>query len=237
MLILLRSGLSNRLRTIVGFLIAAKLTNTRVGFHWVADDACNGAWSEIFEPLACIEERPQSDDPAVYDFIGQDVVSHIISCFVPADKRPNKSALARMALEEYAGFRIRPAILARVRALLPRAAFHAMHIRRTDHVRLAKSVGQFTELEEFEKFAAKAYEQHCSLYLATDCPDVQRAFPSAFYNCKLAKPAQALRPTSLSDSLVDVLMCAHAAVFKGSRYSSFSELINTYRKLDVRSLQ
>jgi len=232
MLILLRSGLANRLRTVVGFLVVAKLTGASVKFHWIADEACNGNWSEIFERISCIEEKSSEDGP--YDFTGQNIVPRIVEQWVPEELRPGRNQLAKLELQEYGRFRIKPAIINRIRRLLPMNAFYAMHVRRTDHVRLAKSVGKYMELEEFEKFAAKAYENQCSLYLATDCPDVQQHFVSAFYNRRLQRTSE-LRPTSLADSMIDVLMCAHAVVFKGTPYSSFSELIDIYRRLDIRA--
>ena len=43
------SGMSNRIRAIVGLIYCSRILNRRLVVHWNKSDACNGLYSELFK--------------------------------------------------------------------------------------------------------------------------------------------------------------------------------------------
>ncbi len=226
-LILLRHGLANRLRTIVGYLYIAEKLGRKIHFHWdTTDKECNGSWEDLFEPVEFITSCAPVPREFYY-FIGQNTVDRIIKGHFPEENRATYSSpwIREIELEYYLRFRIQPDILARVQEVAPQEPFAAVHIRRTDHTVLAKEAGKYTSFEKFNEFIQK----HKLVYLATDSRDVQKKYPQLLRNREITKEAALqLRQTSLKDAMVDVLVCAQAEHFMGSGYSSFTHLVGIW---------
>jgi hypothetical protein len=112
--------------------------------------------------------------------------------------------------------------------------FVAIHVRRTDHEDLAKKHGAFTTDEEFTLFVENHHSKDVPVYLATDEYQVQQSFVKL--GCKVYKmivvPSRIpqIRQTRLEHALIDVLIAGHSDVFMGSGFSSYSKLINIYRR-------
>lgn len=232
--VLLRHGLANRLRTIVGYLYVAERLGKRIQFHWdINDKECNGSWEDIFEPLSIITSRsPLPRDS--YDFVGQNTVDRIIKNYFPNDNRATYSSpwIREIEIEYYSRFRIRPEIITRVNEIVPKESFAAVHIRRTDHTILAKEAGKYTSFEKFDEFLSS----YKLAYLATDSRDVQKKYPLLLRNREISKEAASmLRQTSLQDAMVDILVCARADNFMGSGYSSFTHLVKIYNGIISKS--
>ena len=229
MLILLKHGLANRLRTIAGYWYVADQLGEKITFHWDTENQeCNGAWEEVFEPLSLIISQPK-DATLKYDFIGQNTIDRIIKNHFPEEARATWNSPLIQAIEEeyYARFKICFNVLQRVFEVLPIEPFAAVHIRRTDHVVLAKEADKYTTFYDFDQFIA----EHQTIYLATDSRDVQLKYPGLLKNIQIPL-STSLRQTSLMDAMVDILICSHAAFFKGSGYSSFSHLVDIYNRLN-----
>lgn len=112
--------------------------------------------------------------------------------------------------------------------------YDAIHIRRTDHIAIAKSFNKFTSDEEFIDFVDKSKSKY--LYIATDNRETQNKFFDK-YSKKLkvikfidSSKIKNLRKTSLEDAIIDLFMCVYSKNFKGSSFSSFSDTIRDIRK-------
>jgi hypothetical protein len=111
----------------------------------------------------------------------------------------------------------------------------AMHVRRTDHVKLAIVLGRYTKDEEF---IAWAQTRPGKVFIATDNLETRwimiRALPERFA-CQgnmvrsAATQHYSRRYNSLGDAVVDLFVCARAREFMGSAHSSFSELVVALR--------
>ncbi len=235
MIILLRHGLANRLRTIVGFTYVARMLNIPITFYWGMNDAeCNGLFSDLFEPyLTTIHECNPVEHNVIPTFIGQATIQDILKMFsITTD-------VSMIEKEYYLQFRVKPHILEAVETFFTnndgRCAkgskqyynFAAMHIRRTDHIDLAKRFDSYTDDDEFDTFASKCRHDGKYVFLATDSHDVQKKYKW----CKTYKniiPSNKLRQTTLADALIDALIASKCVRFKGSGFSSYSRLIEIF---------
>jgi hypothetical protein len=117
--------------------------------------------------------------------------------------------------------------------------YDAMHVRRTDHVRLAHMQGRYTTDAEFLQWAAER-SPPLPIFLATDNGEtrgiMQRSLghrvtwqgsmmPSS------AEQHEARRYNSLSDAVVDLFVCVGARDYMLSAHSSFSELVTHLREV------
>ena len=108
----------------------------------------------------------------------------------------------------------------------------AVHIRRTDHADLAKKHNTYTSDIDFFTFI-DACQSTKNLYIATDNKHTYDEFEQK-YNTIVNLPYHEVvcggfRETSLRDAVIDLFMCVRAHSFKGSGYSSFSDLIDSLR--------
>ena len=232
MIVLLRHGLANRLRTIAGFWYVAEQLKKPIIFHWdTKNDECNGAWEDIFAPLDIIKSRP-ADKDIKYTFIGQNTIDRIILQYFPEKKAfmYNSKFVKQIEDDYYSRMAIKPEILNRAAEIAPPGEYAAVHIRRTDHVENAKKAGKYTTFQEFDDFI----KMHDIVYLATDSRDVQKKYPNLIRNIEIPKENTGrLRQTSIQDAMVDVLICSREKKFKGSGYSSFSHLIEIYSRQQI----
>lgn len=255
-IIFLKCGLANRLRTLVGFVYVGLETNQEFIFHWdTKDAACNGLYSSIFAPLvvnykgekkeiSIIETEFDSD--LKYYFIGQDTTSSIIqkeaSHLIPNSL--NKANLFHSPyikhIENILYSRIIPKkyIINKVNAYLKKnkeinqKITASMHIRRTDHSALAQKNNSFTDNEKFIKFINDNKDEY--IFLATDDKETQTlylTYPKVLVYKKIEKTDK-LRQTTLEDAVIDILIAAVSTKFIGSGYSSYSHLIEIYRRIN-----
>ena len=240
MYVLLKYGLCNRLRTIVGFWYLAEKYNKRIIFHWDDDEHCNGKFTDIFESIDC-ENCELVDDiqvPIVYLFIGQNVIRKIIQQFTSyfideecGNVDVTNEDIENIQLEFYQRFiplfYIQYNVNCFINTHFPDMDFAAMHVRRTDHVEVAKRNNAYTSFDEFDEFVKR---NNRKIFLLTDCEDVQKRYPYCIVYDTII-PSKNLRQTSLENALIDILIASKAKYFKGSGYSSFTGIINTYRKI------
>ena len=104
----------------------------------------------------------------------------------------------------------------------------AVHIRRTDHVGLAKSHNRFTCDQDFINFLNN--HKDYNIFIATDCGETQKKFKKIFNNrIKYMKiinmDGTNKRKTSFEDTIIDMFVCGFSSKFKGSDYSSYSNII------------
>lgn len=108
----------------------------------------------------------------------------------------------------------------------------SVHIRRTDHVGLAKKNNQYTDDNNFINFLR--INKNYNIFLATDSLDTQKKFKKLFNNrIKYIKwinnKSSEKRKTAFKDTIIDLFVCAFAKKFMPSGYSSYSEFIKLIR--------
>lgn len=106
-----------------------------------------------------------------------------------------------------------------------------LHIRRTDHVILAKRKGNFTSDKFFFNIISKELEINpdTKFYLATDNIDTQNIFITKYPNNilirhKIEKSDNSWRNTTLKDAGIDLYILSHCHHIEGSFHSSFSRI-------------
>lgn len=234
--VLLRHGLANRLRTIVGFTYVGETLDVPVTFYWDTSDAeCNGLFSDLFEPyhIRIYEFRPSN---VKFTFVGQDTIPMILK------KYNIQGDISKIENKYYKMFHVKPHIMNAVNWFFEqnnglRAKnsklyhnFASMHIRRTDHSDLAKRFNSYTADDEFDLYSDKCRSNGKSVFLATDSLEVQKKYDWCITH-KHITPTKKLRQTTLVDAMIDVLIASKCIQFKGSGFSSYSRLIEIYRDL------
>lgn len=209
-------GLANRLRVVLSHLA----THGPIGVVWVPDGEIAGArFEDVFMPLAAVT--------FYYHATG--------ASYRTCDPAPNAPAQWE---RDYALLHLRGDHAQRYRELRPVEPYSAIHVRRTDHDAIAAQ--DPTRDDEFAEFIQSA---HRIVYIATDNGTTQRRFISAVLETGRTpvyvapiheherQDMSGQRNTTLADSAIDLFMCAGADTFKGTRHSSFSNLIHTLRGL------
>lgn len=206
------SGLCNRIRTIFPFLEYCKLNGRILVVYWKLDSFCNGLFDDILL-------RPQHmtvvyDAPKIINFIGGNkplwlnTTNNYLDDLYPIDSIQDIIKKLNNQYQHY----------------------NAIHIRRTDHIRLAHRVNQYTPIEYFIDIIEKSI---LPVYLATDCKHTQKLllekFPNKILFYELIS-GNRLRQTSISHAVIDFFMCVYANNFYGTKYSSFSDMINVKRQ-------
>jgi hypothetical protein len=209
-------GLCNKLRVTFSYYKLAKSQNKQLEVVWNSDNACEGFFLDYFEEVPGIIFRKAniSNNKVFYKGCG------INNSYPPT----------------YECLKLKPSILSIINKKLNEIGpnFIAIHVRRTDHILLAKSVGRFTTDEQFIEFINQ-YPTNLNIYLATDNRGTQDRFIDIYKNrlkiFNLINPNNKnLRKTSLKDTIVDIYICKEAKYYKGSGYSSLSEFINKLRE-------
>jgi len=221
--ILPTGGLSNMLRVTFSYYMKALSENKKLIVIWIPTDACPGYFIQFFnipykmEIISVFDEHKISQISSI-EYNG---------CFV----HPNFNFPSM-----YNNLSPNTNIFTQVQnnITLLENRYIAVHIRRTDHIAMAKSENQFTSDVEFIHFL-DTYPDY-NIYLATDNRQTQDIFHNKYKHriktIKFINPLQRqLRHTTLEDAIIDIYTCFNATIFKGSGYSSFTDLINDLRTL------
>ena len=223
--ILPTGGLCNMLRVTFSYYMKALSENKKLIVIWILTDACPGYFTQFFNIPANMEIISAFDEykisqPLSIDYNGFSVHPNFNIPSMYTLLSPNTNILEQVKNN--------------ITSLENR--YIAVHIRRTDHVTMAKSEKQFTSDDEFIQFL-DTYPDY-NIYLATDNRQTQDIFHNKYKHriktIKFINPLQGnrqLRYTTLEDSIVDIYTCVNATIFKGSGYSSFTDLINDLRTL------
>ena len=209
-------GLCNYLRVIFSWLLYTRSKNERLIVLWKVTDACPGWYLDYFNPIKGVNFIKN-------DFEEYKELITYKGCGWHKDYNPYKVFI-------YSDLKLRPHMREIIRERMAEMdnKYIAVHIRRTDHVWLAKKNNCFTPDEDFMKFIRDSKGMN-NLYIATDNPGTYDKFSRIFRWKKINKYhdccTASLRKTSMQDSIIDIYMCVGADKFKGSGYSSFSDLI------------
>ena len=201
-------GLCNRLRVVFSYIGLSAKESKVLEVVWRKNRDCDGFFLDFFEdvPGAVFVDSPSGD--IFYK-----------GCYP-------------LGVPDYGNLRLRPTMEKRVRERIDSIGgkYLAAHIRRTDHVELAKSKGLFTGDEVFADFFEK---NEGKIFIATDNPETQAKFKN-IYKDRLfifshIEESADHRMTSLEDAVLDIYTCANSSEFIGTRYSSFSDFIKILR--------
>jgi len=206
-------GLCNRLRVIFSYYEYTRKNNLQLNVIWIKNNSCPGYFLDYFEPIPYVDFKNDINVKIYYK-----------GC-VPYQRnfQPNYD---KLKLKPY----IKKIIFDKLDIL--NKNYISVHIRRTDHINLAKKNNYYTSDEEFIDFLDKS-NNNKNIYIATDNEITYNKFKKKYQNRikfdyhKLDKSA--LRQTSLIDAIVDIYICVYSDNFMGSGYSSFSRLIKTLR--------
>jgi hypothetical protein len=205
-------GLCNYLRVIFSYYAKAIQQKEILVVIWNKTNNCPGFFLDYFKPIENVLFVKDNYKKYEINYKG---------CSIDKNFIPNYSKLE--LLEE-----IKYIILAK-RELL--GEYIALHIRRTDHIVLAKTNNKYTDDDVFYNFINNK-KGNKNLYIATDNKltfDVFFKKYSDFMKIPYHDIVKGKRETSLQDAIIDLYMCVYADEFLGSGWSSFSDLIYKLR--------
>ena len=207
-------GLCNRLRVLISYYEDAMKKKEKLLVVWYEDINCNGKYTDFFCSLPNAE------------FIYKDYNGKV--------NYHGYSALYRVT--DYHRLKLLPSMIEVVnekRNLLENN-YIAIHVRRTDHIEVAKKRNRYTSDEDFFQFIDKHKKDVKYLYVATDNKETyemfQKKYPKLILFPYHDEVKKSKRNTSLHDAVIDLYMCIFSKHFQFSGQSSFSDVILRVRK-------
>lgn len=208
------SGLCNYLRVIFSYYEYANSINSELTIIWNKTNACNGYFLDYFKEIPNIIFLYEKPSNCIIYYNGCQPHPHFSPNYKYLELLPFMKELITTRLN----------IIGKI--------YISVHIRRTDHVNLAKIKKRYTTDEEFTTFIDK-YENK-NIYIATDNEGTYNKFKNKYINrVKFDYHKVNInlkRHTSLQDAIIDIYMCVYSEYFMGSGYSSFSSIINKLRE-------
>ena len=206
-------GLCNYLRVIFSYYRKAKKENKKLIVIWNITDLCNGYFLDYFQPINDILFDSNNINYSI-DYTGFSI---------HADFHPDYTSLKLLPYMSN--------IIEEKKNTL-KSDYISVHIRRTDHINLAKQYKEYTSNTDFYEFINLFQDK--SLYIATDNINTYKNFRKKYAKRILFNYHDTInnsfRQTSLKNAIVDLYMCVNANKFMGSGFSSFSDLINILRE-------
>jgi hypothetical protein len=220
-------GLGNRLRAILSY----RALHGEIEVLWANSDAVHKAWLlDVFEPLTGVHFTYAGEGHA------HDVkLPHDVMTSSPAPDAPGDWTKGFMDLRPKLPIQGQIDHHVKSGTADGYGDFIAVHARRGDHIPLLQKRGYVTSNEELLSWAIP-YDRH--LYLATDCLDTFLWFQERMrfvWGNKIPERVHGYekRPGTLADAVVDLYCCVAAKAFKGTWYSTFSEVITIMRNNGV----
>lgn len=218
MIVQAAGGLCNRLRVVLSW----HSEDPSARFVWKRDGEIAGAtFLDVFEPVDWLT------------WASQDERADVVTC----DPCPD----ARVGWErDYRALTLRPywqSEWGRLREMRP---YSAIHVRRTDHLEYARSLGNETYASEFVEWLGRS---KLRVFVASDSHSAQKEARgwvdqcgrASFHSCAIKSHAYenmgGRRNTELGYAAVDLFTCAGAVEFMGTRESSFSNCVTMLRSM------
>lgn len=208
-------GLANRLRVIFSYRELAIQKSEKLLVLWKPDSSCDGFFEDFFEPIENVLFADNLYEQKEIYYTG---CSSFNINFNYSQLKLNINMQKKL----------------KKRLKLMGSDFYAAHLRRTDLIPLLEQKNKpFPKDEDFLHFFSKSNK----CFLATDNPDSQNIFKKNLKNklviFETIKDTKKIRLTSLETSILDLFTCVYATKFKGTIYSSFSDLIINLRKENI----
>ena len=209
-------GLCNKLRVIFSYYKFVKNNNMKLTVIWLKSPECPGYFLDYFEPIDDIIFEYNNDKNLKIDYRGYEIINEHIP--------------------DYKELKLLPFIYEKIQNKINILDnnYIAVHIRRTDHIVLAKRNNCYTSDKQFFDFIKKHNDKN--LYIATDNQETYNTFYNKYKNIvkfEYYSTTNDLRQTTLEDSIIDMYMCVYSSNFMGSEYSSFSTTITLIRNESI----
>ncbi len=212
----LQAGLSNRLRVLLSFIPFCQANTTQLLVYWPISSPCNGFFPQLFQPIQNVKFTQKQPKQIHYSLNKR--CPNTTSDYNLLKPQPNIQTVIDQHIETL------------------NKTFIAVHIRRTDLINHAKKCNvPITTDDEFIKFINEQPKEQ-RIYLATDNHETQRKFAELYkeriyMNILINPNTKGQRKTFLQDAVIDIFVCAKAKSFKGTNFSSFTDLIKDIRKI------
>jgi hypothetical protein len=213
-------GLCNHLRVLFSYLAYCKSINKSMIVIWESGSHCPGFFLDYFQPIPNVTFLKNNTNNYPINYKGFSI---------HPDYRPEEKDI-------YQDLKLIPSLQSEIEDIVSQISpYIATHIRRTDHITMAKIVNAYTDDQEFISFMNQHKDLH--IYLATDNLGTQTAFYDMYKDriksIEFIKPSNNLRQTDLKQAVKDLFLCIKANHFKGSGYSSFTDLIMAIRRMNA----
>ncbi len=216
-------GFANHLRVLFTYRKVLQRENIHLIFIWRPTSQCPGTFLDYFEPLEGVTFVSDYKTNYVPDYEG---------CFChPEFAHPDGDFPNTFIYED---LKLNAKMQQKVQNVLStlQENFNAVHMRRTDHIDLAKNWNVFVSDNEFIKYCEM--HQNNDIYIATDNRSSQKMlenlFPRAIkYYDEISTHRTGHRFTNLEHTVIDAFVCIEAANFMGTPRSSLTEFIQQFR--------
>lgn len=246
------------------WIAQAKFDGAHLAFVWDINAACPGHFLEIFQPIPGVMfltniSRYVLDKRAKINYENSNAVFGWIMRMNNIPKsRHGFPTWNEIEYKMYSRYFAKPRIMDQVEEYVRKhnvCQSSAMHIRTTDMQKSLESKHRRpTNIDAYFHFV-DSRPQGESVYLLTDSPQTQAAFLDRYGPQKIlvyavipnatssqsapgAGPYGALpadhRYTTLEHTLVDILIAGHSREFKGSPFSSLTELVKMFGDIGRR---
>ena len=209
-----KGGFCNYLRVVFSYYMKTCESNEELVVIWDITSKCNGFFLDYFMPIKNITFITKNIDNLYVNYKGNDPYNN--------DYKIDYSMLELIP-------ELKNIIINKIKTLDNN--YHAIHVRRTDHINDAKKNNQFTTNEMFFEFIDNI-EDKKNIYIATDNEYTYNVFKKKYKDYikfNYHNEIDGVRKTSLKYAIIDIYMCIYAKTFKGSGWSSFSMLIDNLR--------
>ena len=216
------SGLSNRIRTILGFYYICKLKNKLLNVIWIKDNVCNGDFLEYFKIIDGINIFNKKIDNI--DYIGQSTIEIILNNY-------NIQVTKDIYKELYRYINPVDSIQNKIQKFINENNIKnliGIHVRRTDYTGnfIGKLLNGSNADEEFFDYIER-YSKKMPFYSATDNKESQDIYKNIYKKRALfyekIKDSDNIRKTTLENAIIDIFILSYCKKIKGTSNSSFSE--------------
>ena len=213
--IITNCGLANRFRVLFSYYQYALDNSCNLTVGWSIDSHCNGLFLDYFQPIPNVNFLTRICDRSNCVYEGCNTHSNY--------QHPDYSLLL---LRPY----LQDIISNKINTIGPN--YISLHIRRTDIVDKVKRLNRFVTDNEYFQFIDSYPDQN--IYISTDNKNkfdiFKKKYPNRIIFDYHKTYTRSKRHTSLRDAIIDMYMCIHSSVFKGTPYSSFSDFIRNRRR-------
>lgn len=217
--ILCCSGLSNRIRTILGFLEVCNFYSKKLNIIWIKDNTCNGDFLDYFKPIDNVKFLNFSDR---IDYKGQSTIKNIISYYNIRSVNIKKL---------YCNIKLNDLLEDKIQDYIKKYDIKnliGIHVRRTDYTGnfIGKLLNGSNEDSEFFEYVSKNSKNN-KFFLATDNKKTQDIYKNKYGNKVLyyekIQESDNLRKTSLENAIIDIYILSYCKRIKGTYNSSFTK--------------
>lgn len=246
-------GLANRLRALVAYMhIASVVYKAELLFIWDVNDACPGHFLQTFHPIPGVNFITNSSRETIGALAKANIPTtrahfeYIMMEYDIPKRRYGYISWWEIQTINYGKIRPLPSVLNKANEFIIKHNMcngSAMHLRQTDLHKILPPKKRMS-MQSFHWFVSSRPETE-SIFLMTDNPEAQRNFletypkdkvvvveviPTPVNTTSATELPEEFRFTSFEHMVLDVIIAAHAHTFKGSPFSSASDLVTMYKR-------